>query len=445
MARYIRNISYFCIMKRLYAFLLIYSLILPFTDTVVAQDTGKGQHISAHTAIDDVMAAADEKCATQTTANDGRFEAMQFSLITCSPHDEVYSLYGHSALRVKDEARGEDTVINYGIFSFSKPFFVLRFVFGLTDYEVWPVPYYLFISEYQRHGCRVTEQVLNLRAEEKEKLYNALAENCLPENRVYRYNFVYDNCTTRVRDMVCQNTEGKVEFMTSVPDNTTLRSLTHEMTQGHPWARLGNDMLLGIGADRQMDKMQMQFLPQKMSEAFDSAYICRDEVKAPLVISKSTLFDGNETENSEATLFTPMMAAVLIFLLTAVMTAVEWKRKMYFWWFDGILETAVGLAGIVITAMLFSQHPTVNANILILLFNPLPLCFGIQAIAHRNKKQKHWLWKIKMIMLCLMIVLYSFGVQYIDPAVLLTAVALLMRCAVNAVAANEVENKKHDA
>ena len=423
-------------MKRLYAFLLTYSFILLFAGTVKAQDAAEEPGIPAATPSEGVTPASDERCATAAEAKGGRFEAMQFSLITCSPHDEVYSLYGHSGLRVKDEVRGEDVVVNYGIFSFSKPFFVLRFVFGLTDYEVWPIPYDLFVTEYQRYGCRITEQVLNLRADEKERLYNALAENCLPENRVYRYNFVYDNCTTRVRDMVCQNTEGKVEFTTAVPDNTTLRSLTHEMTKRHPWARLGNDFLLGIGADRQMDKMQMQFLPKKMSEAFDSAYICRDDARVPLVFSKSTLFEGNATQAGDGTLFTPVMAAVTLLLLTVVLTAVEWRRKTYLWWLDGILETAVGIAGIVITAMLFSQHPTVNANILILFFNPLPLCFGIQAVARRNKRRKHWLWKTEMILLCLMIVLYSFGIQYIDPAVLLAAVVVLLRCAANVVATN---------
>ena len=135
------------------------------------------------------------------------------------------------------------------------------------------------------------------------------------------------------------------------------------------------------------------------------------------------------------------MAAVMLSLLTVVLTAVEWRRKTYLWWLDGILETAVGIAGIVITAMLFSQHPTVNANILILFFNPLPLCFGIQAVARRTKRRKHWLWKTEMILLCLMIVLFSFGVQYIDPAVLLAAVVVLLRCAVNVVATNGARTK----
>jgi len=130
-------------------------------------------------------------------------DSVEVSLLTCSPHEEIYSLYGHSALRWHDlhqegPRAGEDLAFNWGIFNFDKPYFVARFVFGLTDYELGVIPYQAFCSYYEQWGSSVTEQVLNLTNEEKQKLKEALANNLLPENRIYRYNFFYDNCSIHI-------------------------------------------------------------------------------------------------------------------------------------------------------------------------------------------------------------------------------------------------------
>ena len=131
-------------------------------------------------------------------------DSVEFSLLTCSPHEEVYSLYGHTALRYRDLHQGKeaDFVFNWGVFNFNAPHFVARFVFGLTDYELEMAPFSVFCKYYQHWGSSVTEQVLNLTAEEKLTLNVALEENYQPENRVYRYNYFYDNCSTRPRDIM---------------------------------------------------------------------------------------------------------------------------------------------------------------------------------------------------------------------------------------------------
>lgn len=118
-----------------------------------------------------------------------RTDSIEVSLLTCAPGNELYSLYGHTALRYHDLRTGEDWTFNYGVFSFRKPFFALRFVFGQTDYELGVMPFNAFREEYRREGRAVTEQVLNLSADEKRRLYDALADNYRPENRTYRYNF----------------------------------------------------------------------------------------------------------------------------------------------------------------------------------------------------------------------------------------------------------------
>ena len=117
-------------------------------------------------------------------------DSVEFSLLTCQPHDEVYSLYGHTAIRYHElRPGGLDWAFNYGVFDFKKPHFVARFVFGLTDYELGAYPYKYFVKEYRRFGSMVTEQVLNLTDEEKMALHDALAINLRPENKIYRYNY----------------------------------------------------------------------------------------------------------------------------------------------------------------------------------------------------------------------------------------------------------------
>ena len=127
---------------------------------------------------------------------------VEFGLVTCSPHEEVYSLYGHTAIRYRELITGRDLMFNYGVFNFNTPYFVPRFVFGKTDYELGVTSTKAFCKYYQRWGSQVSEQVLNLTAEEKSRLMHALSENLRPENRIYRYNFFYDNCSTRPRDAI---------------------------------------------------------------------------------------------------------------------------------------------------------------------------------------------------------------------------------------------------
>ena len=140
-------------------------------------------------------------------------DSVEFSLLTCQPHDEVYSLYGHTAIRYHElRPGGLDWAFNYGVFDFKKPHFVARFVFGLTDYELGAYPYKYFVKEYRRFGSMVTEQVLNLTDEEKMALHDALAINLRPENKIYRYNYFYNNCTTKARDIIESCINGKVEY-----------------------------------------------------------------------------------------------------------------------------------------------------------------------------------------------------------------------------------------
>ena len=188
------------------------------------------------------------KAVAQDSIQTNAMDSVEVSLLTCSPHEEIYSLYGHTALRWHDLRNGEDLAFNWGIFNFKKPYFVLRFVFGLTDYELGAIPMKYFMEEYRSVGSSVTEQVLDLTAEEKQRLFQALITNLQPENRIYRYNYFYDNCSTRPRDIIEQCVNGKLEYTDSEEFNQSYREIVISCTSHHPWATFGNNVLLGVKA-----------------------------------------------------------------------------------------------------------------------------------------------------------------------------------------------------
>lgn len=129
-------------------------------------------------------------------------DSIRISLLTCASGEEIYSLFGHTAIRYENYTRGIDAVFNYGIFNFNAPNFILRFALGETDYQLGVTDYERFAAEYYYLERDVWQQELNLTVQEKEKLVMLLEENYRPENRIYRYNFFYDNCATRPRDLI---------------------------------------------------------------------------------------------------------------------------------------------------------------------------------------------------------------------------------------------------
>ena len=237
-------------------------------------------------------------------------DSVEVSLLTCSPHEEIYSLYGHSALRWHDLRNNTDLTFNWGVFNFDKPYFVARFVFGLTDYELGAYPYQLFLQEYKRVGSSVTEQVLNLTVEEKYRLYDALRENMQPENKIYRYNYFYDNCSTRPRDIVERCIEGKLEYAPREDYTPSYREMVHICVRNHPWAAFGNDLLLGVRADLKTGLREQEFLPVNLLYDFDRAKIYANGEYRPLVKERRMAVPPGVQVIEQDFPFTPVECAI---------------------------------------------------------------------------------------------------------------------------------------
>lgn len=354
-------------------------------------------------------------------------DSIQFSLLTCSPGTEIYSLFGHTAIRYQNYTQNKDIVFNYGMFSFSSPNFIYRFVKGETDYQLGVNDFRSFEAEYMFRGSSVYQQILNLTYEEKLKLQNLLFTNYLPQNRVYRYNYFYDNCTTRARDQIEKCIDGDVEYPTSVPDKT-FRGIIHEFTKGFDWEEFGIDLCLGAGADKPIGIRQQMFSPFYMRSFAESAFI-KDENgnTRPLVLREEVIVDADAVDAAESSFpFSPIACATFFLFLNVVIAFVQIVRKKIYWFWDLILYLSQGLAGCIIAFLFFfSIHPTVDSNWLILLFNPIPL-FYLPFMVYNDIKRKKDKWHvINSVYLTLFILILPLIPQEINLSVLLLALGLL--------------------
>ena len=380
-----------------------------------------------------ILAAVNSHAQIVEDAERQQMDSVQISLLTCSPGNEVWSLYGHTAIRVFDPAHAQDVVINYGLFNFRQSNFILRFVFGLTDYEMGIEPFDMFMVEYARQGRQVVQQTLQLNNNEKVSILQALAQN-YQNDRVYRYNFFYDNCTTRARNILIDNIAGKVNYKVNPNVTSSYRTMIHQWNDGHRWARFGNDLLLGIKADAKTNYVQQQFLPDTLRKDFEEATIVDSVGKShPLVSSTTVLLKANvnnvvDNRNIWDTI-TPAMLWNCVFILILLAEIAEYRRLKTFWLIDVTLLTLDGIAGVILLAMVFSQHPTVSFNLQILLLNPLSLVFVYSVINREVKQRFHWYWNILTI--CILLFFVGNTLQGYAEGMNILALILLSRCMMN--------------
>lgn len=301
---------------------------------------------------------------------------IEVSVLTCSPGQEVYSLYGHTAIRVTDRRAGTDLVFNYGVFDFNSEYFLWRFVLGQTDYICMAAPWDYFVREYENRGSSVVSQVLNLTEEEALKVRDYLYNNIREENRIYRYNFLTNNCTTRVMDCVDSCVEGQIVYSWQ-EEHKTYRSILHEYTQKFPWAQEGNDVLLGANVDTLLCYRATCFIPEYYMHALSKAVV-RNEFQdtRQLVRETFTLVEARPAVVKEMPGFplTPFKSAWILFAIALVIMILEFLARKMFWILDVLLLLLHGLAGCLILFMfLFSEHPTLDSNWLVGVLNPLPL------------------------------------------------------------------------
>src|SRR5690554_717157 len=252
------------------------------------------------------------------------------SLLTCDPGDELYSAFGHNAVRVLDLQTGKDLVFNYGTFDFDTPNFYLKFARGKLDYMLSVSTYEQFILHYRYLQRSVREQVLDLSPEQTLRAVQFLHENYEPQNRFYRYDFFFDNCATRIRDMMEMVLGDQLQWgETEKAADKSFRKLIDEYVYPMPWADFGIDLALGSVIDREANEREQQFLPDYMEKAFAGASIVGDGPSRPLIKSSTTVLQI-DAPPSPGSLFNPYLLFWMIAIAGIVLTFVGHKRGRLF-------------------------------------------------------------------------------------------------------------------
>lgn len=365
---------------------------------------------------------------------------LRVSVLTCSPGQASYELYGHTAIRVISRQSGWDYVFNYGVFDFNQPHFTWRFVLGECDYMVCPYPFALFRTDYQRRGSSITEQVLNLLPAEALELTRALVVNSQPENCVYRYHIFRSNCTTKARDIIEANIFGHVIYPVR-PRRNTFRTILHQFTDGHPWDEVGNDILLGASVDTLITERDEMFSPIYLSWYLDSAMIDRGYRRYDsLVCERRVILEADPVrqqlaaEQEAGFPLSPAVAGWLLVVASLLLGLWEVRRLRALWPVDAVLMALQGIAGLLLMFMaFFSQHPGVGSNWQVWVLNPLALLFVVAVVRADRHSEPCYYHRLSAALLILFIVLSLWLPQDLSSLTIPLALLLLSRAIVHIV------------
>lgn len=340
-------------------------------------------------------------------------DSIVVSLLTAWPGPEVYQLCGHSAIRIRGAE--VDSVWNYGVFNFDEPNFVYRFVKGETDYMLVGYPTMWFMPEYLSEGRKVLEQDLNLTQDEAWELRSLLQTEALPQNRTYRYNYVKDNCATRITDRLAQAADARLIF----PDTIAYGTFRREMRAFHrdyPWYQFGIDLALGSGIDKTIDNREKSFAPVVLDTQLAGATVGgRRLVRQTRVI--------NDVPADNAVLaptpwyLTPLAVCWAFFVLVAAVCVYDVKKKRCSRWIYGLVSLIYGLAGLLIWFLVFvSEHEATAPNLVMVWLNPLWLVTAVSVWIPRARLISFYAFAIQTVAVTLLMLFWLFAMQISNAA-----------------------------
>jgi len=353
----------------------------------------------------------------------------QISLLTCSAGTEIYSYFGHSAIRVKDTTQNLDYVFNYGVFSFDTPHFVWRFCKGETDYMLAVQSMKSFLDTYYEERRDVYEQVLNLTPEEKQKLFDSLIENYKPENRYYRYNHFLDNCATRIRDQFEKATDGKMAYDTSINQPLSFRQMIHAALPDNSWSGFGIKLALGVPCDRKTTFAEKMFLPAYLQKDMASASLLRSDGKVPFSQPLQTLYKAPSL-SQDFSLTSPAIVMMLFFLITLILTIREYQLKKRFLWLDFFVYLSFGIGGLILGFLCFySKLEATGWNLNLLWALPTHFIYAFVLFMPSLKDKLNWYPKIITYILLAFLVSMFFLPQTFHWLVIPLSLTMLLRSA----------------
>jgi hypothetical protein len=340
------------------------------------------------------------------------------SVMTMGPSQvELYTAFGHSAFRVLDHRTGIDLVFNYGIFSFNQPNFYLNFARGKLLYKLGVNYYEDFRDAYIEENRSIEEQELNLTASEKQELYAFLVDNYKPENRDYYYNYIYDNCATKIRDVIETVFKDRITFDYSyVQEDLTFRQLMDLYLGQQPWGDLGIDICLGVGIDQVATGYQYMYLPDYIEKAFAGATIKRGSGTESLIKKTNIVFTPTASEESAASFITPTFLFIVIFMVVGFSTQQEWKAGKRRKWLDFTVFFVMGVLGFLLLFLWFGTDHISQYNYNLLWAFPLHAVVAFYAFKGSLPKWASTYLMATMIVLALVILFWAFLPQMLHLA-----------------------------
>ncbi|MDA9809437.1 DUF4105 domain-containing protein [Flavobacteriales bacterium] len=340
----------------------------------------------------------------------------KISILTCDPGNEIYSLFGHSALRIKDTKNQIDIVVNWGLFEFSENQFEFGYDFakGRLNYFMGLQSMSNFINEYARSNRGVREQVLNLDEQEKLNLLSIISENYKPENRNYQYEFFYDNCSSRIRDLLIEVFKEKINFHKSpLADKNTFRETIHQYLKYDPWLELGIDLVLGKKIDILVSNNNLMFLPEKVESILDKSQVENESVKKNIILTKSTIVNSNNQERTSENIIKYSWG---IFFITLILLYLKQSHLIRIW---SIMNLSVlGIIGILLIFMWWgTDHQATKMNFNLLWASPLHFILIVNILKKKSGVFYYWFLVFSLIIIFSTVLFWFALIQDFNPFV----------------------------
>ncbi|WP_298472496.1 DUF4105 domain-containing protein [uncultured Maribacter sp.] len=325
------------------------------------------------------------------------------SVLTIGTEEELSSKFGHSAFRIQDPTLGIDVTYNYGMFDFNAPNFYLKFTTGKLPYRLARHSFENFMYSYKIENRWVKEQTLNLNLKEKNTLLQFLENNLLPENKYYKYDFLFDNCATKIPEVLKKITNEDLKPSNShLKKESTFRQLIHESLDTNEWSTFGIDLALGSVIDIKATSKEHLFLPIYVYHQLENT---SKKDNTPLVSKTEMILKTKAQEKNNIFLLSPFFWFGLLFILVTLLTIKDYSTKKRTKWLDTLLFFSTGIAGLLILFLWFgTDHNATARNFNILWAFPLNLYV---AFVLRKKSLPDWI-KIYLITLLSLILISLF-------------------------------------
>ncbi|SHM40343.1 protein of unknown function [Cyclobacterium lianum] len=359
----------------------------------------------------------------------GQAQQYKISLLTCDPGEELYATFGHSAIRVRELETGRDLVFNYGTFDFNTPFFYVKFIRRTLDYQLSLTTTENFLYEYNYFRRSVREQELNLSDVQARAVVAFLQKNYRPENRKYRYDFFFDNCSTRIREMMESVLGNSLKWNLPQPEEEkSFRNLIDEYVYPLPWSDLGIDLALGAVIDRAANEKEKMFLPDYLEAAFQSASIIGDGPERPLVSQNNAIYDFPDGERGSFSLVNPYFVFWALAILAGLLTFLGYRKQRLFLGLDIGLFTVLGLLGLLLCFLwFFTEHSQTKNNWNLFWAFPLHLYLAAKLAIRPQSRGIRKLLLASMILADLALVIWILGFQSFHPSILPLLLIIILR------------------